>query len=221
MLTSDSMAESTDATLLDAWRAGDAKAGGELFARHFESIFRFFRNKVAGDIEDLVQQTFLACVEGRDRFRDDASFRTYLFSIARRRLHRSYRRAYRAARTIDFGVSSVWDLAPSPSCVLVEHDEQRLLLEALRRIPVDHQIVLELYHWEGLSGPALATVLEIPEPTVRSRIRRGTAMLRRQMKEIASSRQVLESTLTNLDGWARSVRERIEPRASTSSATPS
>ena len=41
----------------------------ELFERHFEPVYRFFFHKVEGDAVDLVQRTFLACVEARDRFR--------------------------------------------------------------------------------------------------------------------------------------------------------
>jgi len=59
----------TDSELFDAWLRGDARAAAELFERHFDAIARFFRNKVIEGHEDLVQQTFAACLESRDRFR--------------------------------------------------------------------------------------------------------------------------------------------------------
>ena len=59
------------------------------------------------------------------------------------------------------------------SAEAAQHEEQRLLLEALRRIPLDLQIAIELHYWEGMSGPDLAQVLDIPEGTVRSRLRRA------------------------------------------------
>ena len=52
--------QKTDFELLEAWREGDQRAGKELFARHFDSIYRFFRSKVDDAAEDLTQQTFLA-----------------------------------------------------------------------------------------------------------------------------------------------------------------
>ena len=85
----------TDAELLERWRSGDREAGNELFERHFHSICRFFENKISGDIEELVQSTFLACVDGRDKFRGQSSFRTYLFSIARYQLYGYFRRNQR------------------------------------------------------------------------------------------------------------------------------
>jgi RNA polymerase sigma-70 factor (ECF subfamily) len=66
----------SDYELLDVWRAGDPKASGELFDRHFRGLYRFFRNKGVKGVDDLVQQTFLGCVEGRCRMRGDATFRT-------------------------------------------------------------------------------------------------------------------------------------------------
>ena len=68
-------AHDDDDDLLERWRAGDKRAGNALFERHFRSLVRFFRNKVSTGIEDLVQETLLACVRGRDRLRDDGSFR--------------------------------------------------------------------------------------------------------------------------------------------------
>ena len=205
------VAEPSDVELLGAWRAGDDDAGNRLFDRHFQSVFRFFRTKVDGAVDDLVQQTFLACVEGRHRMRGDASFRTYLFAVARNRLYMHYHRSQR--EPVDFTETSLYDLSPSPSRVLVDHAEQRLILEALRRLPLDYQIALELYHWEGMTGPELAAALEIPEPTVRSRIRRGTERLRAGIAQLTDTARVLESTLTDLAKWAEGIRAHVDAQA--------
>ncbi|WP_420829612.1 RNA polymerase sigma factor [Nannocystis pusilla] len=69
-----------------------------LFERHFESVYRFFCNKVPRDADDLVQETFLECVGAKERFRQDASFRTFLFAIARKVLLKYRERWARATR---------------------------------------------------------------------------------------------------------------------------
>jgi RNA polymerase sigma-70 factor (ECF subfamily) len=86
-------AAETDADLLRAWADGNKSAGEQLFERHFEAIARFFRNKLTAEAqhEDLIQQTFLGCVEARDRFRGDASFRSFLFAIAHNQLGKHWR----------------------------------------------------------------------------------------------------------------------------------
>jgi RNA polymerase sigma factor (sigma-70 family) len=203
----------TDVELLEAWRGGDRRAGEQLFERHYAAIARFFRNKLEFGVDDLIQRTFLACVEGRERIRGDASFRTYLFAVARNLLGKHYRGRQLHGDRIDFGVTSIHDLAPSPSVVVAEHEEQRLLLDALRRIPLDHQIVLELYYWERLTSAEIAGVLDVPHGTVRTRIRRAKQLLEEQLRALDGERAVVESTVANLESWAASLRKLLEGRA--------
>ena len=197
----------TDVELLDRWRDGDLGAGDALFNRHFTSVHRFFRNKVQEEaLEDLVQQTFMASVEGRERFRSDSTFRTYLFGVAHNLLRDHYRRQ-RKVEVLDFGETSVEDVRVGPNTLLGRQQEQRLLLEALRRIPIDSQIVLELYYWEELSASQTAAVLGIPEGTVRGRVRKAKALLKKKLTVLARSAADLESTVQDLEGWAASLRE--------------
>jgi RNA polymerase sigma factor (sigma-70 family) len=200
----------SDVELLEAWRGGDRRAGERLFERHYDAVARFFRNKVDFGVDDLIQRTFLACVESKDRMRGEASFRTFLFAVARNLLSKHYRSKHRLGDAIDLGVTSLHDLAPSPSVVLGEHQEQRLLLEGLRRIPLDHQIILELYYWEGLTSAEVAQVLDVPHGTARTRIRRAKQLLEEQLRALQGDRALIESTIANLDAWAASLREALD-----------
>ncbi len=199
----------TDFELLDAWKAGDLEAGNALFQRHFDGVCRFFRNKVAEGVDDLIQRTFLACVESRDRFRKEASFRTYLFTLARNELYAQFKRSHRERDRLDPLETSMHDLGPSATALVAQQKEQRLLLEALRRIPGDHQITLELYYWEDMPASQLARVLGIPEGTVRTRIRRAKALLEGALAELDASPEQLRSTLADIEGWARSLRDAV------------
>jgi RNA polymerase sigma-70 factor (ECF subfamily) len=135
----------TDFALLDAWRDGDRSAGSELFARYFGPVYGFFRSKLEHAAEDLTQQTFLNCVEARDDFRRTGSFRTYLFVVARNVLFGYLRRRGNKATDIDFEVTSIADLDPSPSTLLAFREDHKMLVHALRRLPLDLQVALELY----------------------------------------------------------------------------
>lgn len=208
------MEERDDFALLDAWRAGDAAAGDRLFAAHFDAIFRFFRNKVDdAAAEDLTQAVLLACVDGRDRFRQAASFRTYLFAIARNHLLMHFRKKGRSKEAPADDTASVADLGASPRTFAQARQEQELLLAALRRIPVDFQIAVELYYWEDLGTRELAEILGVPEGTVRSRLARAREHLMREIEALAASPELSSSTMQGFDTWARSLRDLLGARA--------
>lgn len=195
------LAAADDLELLRAWRDGDAAAGSTLFDRHLPSVSRFFRNKIDGDVEDLVQETFLACVRGRDSFEQRSSFRTYLFGIAHNLLRRHYER--RRGSKVDGLTTSVADLGCSAGSVLARAQEHELLLRALRHLPMEFQTTLELFYWEELDGRALAEVLDIAPGTVRSRVTRARQMLREKITELAARPEVREATLAGLERLAK------------------
>lgn len=206
-----------DLALLEAWRAGDAAAGERLFEKHFDAVFRFVRTKVGDPAEDLVQAAFLACVAGRDRLRADASFRAYLFAAARNLVYEHWRKKYRGEPDrlpSDMGQMSAHDLGPSPSSLLGKRDDERLLVMALRRLPLDFQMAIELYYVEGLKSREVAEVLDIPHATVRSRLRRGLEQTREWVERLADTPAVLETTMSRLDVWAKQVRAGGEPEPS-------
>ena len=196
----------TDRELLEAWHSGSAAAGEALFERHFDAVMRFFRNKIDDGPEELVQRTFLACLEGRTRFRGDCSFRTYLFAVAHNTLKAHFRARRRRGVEIDFTAESVWGLAPSPSTLAVRDRSQRVLLDALRRIPVESQVVLELHYWEGLTAAEIGSVIEVPLGTAKTRIRRARQLLHAAIEERARG-ESLDVSQLDLDAWAQSVRQ--------------
>jgi len=199
--------ETEDADLLEAWRSGDKAAGETLFLRHYERVSWFFHNKAGEHALDLVQGTFLACLETRDRIRETAAFRSYLFGVARNVLHDHYRRKRRDRAQLDFTQKSAQDLAPSAITLIVKRQEQQLLLAALRRIPVESQIILELIFWEKLTPRELAEVLELKYHTARSRIRTAREQLKKAMRQVTKVPELVKTTLEDLEGWAQRVRE--------------
>jgi len=174
----------TDLELLGAWRGGDIAAGDVLVSRHWASISRFFRAKVGDDGADLISQTFLACVESKDKIEGD-NIKAYLFGVARRRLADHLRKRVRAP-AIDFTVSSLVDLATGPATAVARRQRSELLRDGLARIPLDDQIALELSYFEAMSTREIADVLEIPENTVRSRLSRAREKLRAALAELAT-----------------------------------
>lgn len=199
----------SDVELLAAWRRGDSGAGALLFDRHVRAVARFIRTKVGreSEVEDLVQATFLGLVEAGERWRGEGSLRAYLLGIAYHKVQRFY--AARRREPVDLEVSSVHDLAPGPSTALARRAEERLLLAALRRLPLRYQVVVELFYWEDLPGAEIAGVLGEPEGTVRTHLRRARLRLAEEMKRLTADPSLLESTVSGLDTWARQLRDAL------------
>jgi RNA polymerase sigma factor (sigma-70 family) len=197
-----------DAELLEAWRGGDDEAGIQLYDRHVAAVARFFRNKLPDQAEELIQQTFLALVESRDRIRAGITFRAFLLGIARFKLLDCLAKVAKN-RPVDHEADSIADLAPGPSTIMARKREQRLLLEGLRRIPVEHQIALELFYWEELSAAEIAEVFGISHSAMRSRMSKARALLEEQMAKLAESPDLLGSTVAGFDGWIADIRARM------------
>jgi RNA polymerase sigma factor (sigma-70 family) len=198
-----------DFALLEAWRAGDESSGQRLFGRHLDTLYRFFHNKTSGDIDDLVQETMMACLKSQEAFEQRSSFKSYLLGIARFRLYEHYRSAARDGARLEFDTVTLHDLDPTPSRHVADRAEEQLLLTALRHLPINAQIALELTYWEDMPAPAVAEVLGIPVDTVYSRLRRAKEMLKEKLERLARTREQLEWTQTDLQVWAQAMRDKL------------
>ncbi|RMG97352.1 MAG: sigma-70 family RNA polymerase sigma factor [Deltaproteobacteria bacterium] len=204
-----------DRTLLDAWRNGDASAGQALVSRHYEAVYRFFLGKADPQAcEDLVQATFEVLCRRADDFRGDSTVRTFLFGIARHKLLRYYERK-RIARDRSAGFDPAVEPLPTEGAersivsLFAARDREMLVVQALRTMPFDDQVLLELKDYEGLKARELAEILEIPPGTVASRLHRARKRLAEAVRRLEADPALVERTVTDLDGAMRAIRDRI------------
>lgn len=198
--------------LLHAWRAGDLEAGDRLLVRYHKLIWRTVATKIPEHaVEDLVQEVIVALIKRRDTLESDAKFRSYALAVTRNVIQNFIRKRYQ--RPVDLAgtmESSVQELGMGPSSIVLAKQQHRMLLDALRSLPLDDQFVLELYYWEGMTGPELGAVFDILEPTVRGRLRRAKKRLDERMGDLAKQHQELAETMTTFESWAAGVREAID-----------
>ncbi|MGH1347824.1 MAG: RNA polymerase sigma factor [Nannocystales bacterium] len=188
-----------DGTLLSAWAEGDRAAGAKLLERHHEILYRFFRNKVSSGVEDLMQQTMLACTKAVGRFRGESGFRAFLLGIARREFLHYLRTRSRKQAPLQPLVASVAALMESPSQVAALRSEQEMVAAGMRHLPVDLQVTLELFYWEDFSVAEVAEATEVAAGTVKSRLHRGRAQLRTWIeKQEAVAPGLRSSTLARI-----------------------
>lgn len=165
-------------SLVAAWRQGDEAAGNALFVRCLPSITRFFKNKVSADADDLVQRTLVVCLEAQGNYRGESSFRSFALGVANNVLYKHIRASASRPKIGEIGEASIADLAPGPGTMVGKDEAEQQVIDALRRVPLDQQVVLELHYWEELTVREIAETLQIPLGTAATRLQAGRRLLR-------------------------------------------
>lgn len=161
----------SDGELIARWKAGDQRAATELVERHAPALARFAvstgaRDRDAGAIDELVQDTFVRAFASLDGFRGDSSFRTWLFSIERRLLldrRRSERRHPRAAEVTEGDAATEFDALDE----VLALETMGRVREAIERLTATQREVFMLRVVEGLSYREIARIVETTEGAAR------------------------------------------------------
>jgi RNA polymerase sigma factor (sigma-70 family) len=188
-----------EAELLAAYAAGcsgAAHAFARLYDRHDETTFRFIRRTLgaahADAAEDLHQETWLAVSRHAGVFDPArASFRAWLFTIARRKVLDHFRRkkVVVVAGTIEDVVvgEGPSDLGPTPLQIVETREDARRLVTAIEALPLAQRESLMLSVDGGLSLEEIAQVTGVGAETAKSRLRYARAQLRRVLSHEGAS----------------------------------
>ncbi len=180
----------TDRELLEAVRAGDASALRELLERHAPSVFRFAMKMCRGrdDAEDVAQETLLAAVRGAKDVRQDSSFTTWLYAVARNFCIRMRRRQKlqprRDASTDDASTDAPSELN-APDDDASAHEIAVALDRAIGNLEDKYREVIVLRDIEGLSAAEVADVLGVSVEAVKSRLHRARTEVRASLERFA------------------------------------
>jgi RNA polymerase sigma-70 factor (ECF subfamily) len=171
----------------------DAEAFTDVFDRHFVAVYRYIARRAGRDVaEDLASQTFTLAFAHRGQYRDDlGTARPWLFAIATNLLRAGHRGDERRLAVVERlrneVVASSSGLALGAAARSLELEDE--LSEALAELPPDQREALLLHVWGEMSYTEVASALEIPIGTVRSRISRACAALRLQLEPPAAAGQ--------------------------------
>jgi RNA polymerase sigma factor (sigma-70 family) len=188
-----SSASPDDAALLALWCRGEATAAQALYERHGAALLRFAAAMLPSRqaAEDVVHDTFVELLRRPDRF--DAGrgpLAAYLYGIARHRLSRvarlSLREAELKSEPTAEEVAEAGPAASGPASepVFAGADELVDRAQTIERVraavhdlPLVHREVVALCDLEELPYATVATILDCPIGTVRSRLHRARALL--------------------------------------------
>jgi RNA polymerase sigma-70 factor (ECF subfamily) len=193
-----------DGELVAALRAGDESTVRDLFSRSYPMMKRVARSYVASEAvaEEIVQETWLAIVDGIDRFEGRSALGTWIFSILTNQAKTHRARERRALPFSSVGPADVEEPAVDPDRFQNDDDawpghwatpprpwqkpERRLLSleardevkEALAQLPERQRLILVLRDVEGLSAEEVCDLLALSQENQRVLLHRGRSKLR-------------------------------------------
>jgi len=178
-----------DARLLDGVAAGDSDALALLFDRHGAAVLGVLTRMLgrAGEADEVLQEVFLWLWKHPRRYdASRSSLRGWLLVLARSRAL-DVLRADRSRRVREEGVERERPTVhePVPLADLEQRERQRRLQAALVTLPDEQRRCIELAFFSGLSHSQIATRLQQPLGTVKSRIQLGMAKLRTALGSLA------------------------------------
>ena len=174
----------TEEELLEQARRGENAARTELVMRHGRRLFGLAAGLLGAgdaDVNDVVQETFLAAFDGGlQAFKGDATLSTWLSGVLVNRVRKL--RRYRQSRPA--GPLEGVERQPADrhaSRGVATQVEQRVdVATMLDSLPPEYREVIVLREWQQMSYAEMAAVLGVPERTAETRLTRARRMLRQQ-----------------------------------------
>jgi len=161
-----------DAALARAAREGNRAAFGRLYERYRRMVHGILLTRVPhGEVDDLVQDVFLAAMRQLPALRDDGAFGGWLAMIARNRAHDYHRRAREFTELPE-------DLPAGER----PGAEALAALEAIRTLPEAYRETLMMRLVEGMSGDEIAARTGMTAASVRVNLHRGMKQLRQVLQ---------------------------------------
>jgi len=157
--------------MVDAARAGDGEAFGRLYAFYARMVHGILMARVPPDeVDDLVQDVFLAAYRKLHTLRDTAAFGPWLAMIARNRANDFHRHKTETA-----------DLPEDVVAADRTEAEANAILALIQRLPDAYRETLVLRLVEGMTGPEIAERTGLTAASVRVNLHRGMKQLREKL----------------------------------------
>ncbi|MCU0317455.1 MAG: sigma-70 family RNA polymerase sigma factor [Fimbriimonadaceae bacterium] len=180
-----------DQALVDRAKRKDVEAFGKIVDAYQSRVLGFVRRMVLNEDEalDVTQEVFIKAFRAVDRFDGRCSLRTWLFRIAHNLCIDRARKVSRSAHVSQISLvveedeeREVADMRFDPASALLQRELSQVLEESLAAMSEKLRIVLILHDQEDMSYEEIATTVDIPVGTVKSRLFLARAFLQNRLK---------------------------------------
>jgi len=166
---------------------GELAAFQLLYERHRGGLYRYFLRQSPREVaEELFQDVWTRVIQARRRYRPDATFRTWLYTLARNLLIDYWRRQGRdplagSANTDAALVAAGESRTGNPRRLAGLRDCLEQLLRLVECLPVLQREAFLLRHDAGMTLPEIAAALDTGAETAKSRLRYAMERLRTEL----------------------------------------
>jgi RNA polymerase sigma-70 factor (ECF subfamily) len=174
----------SDEDLMLRYAGGDPGAFQQLYERHRGGLYRYFlRQNNRSVAEELFQDVWMRVIKSRKRYRPEAAFKTWLYTLAHNRLVDHWRRegarpVEQSAADDDCPEMSAPDTNPGPSRLVDLRDCIEQLLQLVSGLPDVQRQTFLLRHEAGMSLAQIARAMSTGTETAKSRLRYAMDRLR-------------------------------------------
>jgi RNA polymerase sigma-70 factor, ECF subfamily len=171
--------------LVNSAREGDRAAFGRLYDRYARMVHGILLARVPPrEVDDLVQEVFLAALRQLHALRDVSRFGAWLSAITRNRANDHYRKSGpEAALSEPVSENQPENRGSKPA----DAEHAAMILAVVRRLPEAYREPLILRLVEGMTGPEIAARTGLKHGSVRVNLCRGMQLLRERLEETAKS----------------------------------
>ena len=179
----------TDDALIDRFRdKGDEEAFADLVRRYRERVFRLAASILGpgftAEAEEVAQEVFLRVHHALASFRGEAQFSSWIYRVAfNQAVNLKTRVRYRVPHLSDQVLAAVASPLPDPFDHLEAARRDQALAGCMNELPEVYQSVLRLHYWVDTSVAEIASLLDVPENTVKSYLQRARRLLHEMLKE--------------------------------------
>ena len=155
----------------------------EQFNRHYADLYRFARRMLGNceGAEDVAQEAMLRFARDKAGKLYGESARKWLFVVARNLcISQLRRRSSHSTVSLDECVETC-SLTPNPSDAAVSNERGRQIERAIAKLPADMREVIVLREYEAMNYEEISGIVDCPIGTVRSRLARARAELRKHL----------------------------------------
>jgi RNA polymerase sigma-70 factor, ECF subfamily len=180
---------SDEAVLVSRAKGGDRSALEALVRQNYGTVYRFLLSRVRDEdrAADLTQDTFMRASRSIENFRGQASFRTWLLTIATNQLRNSVRARQRKNEVDLTRVDDLPSPSEGPDVKAEDRAEIGRVQAMLDRLPEKQRLTVSLRLHDDLSFREIAEVLGSSEGSARVNFFHGIRRLRELLNESRSA----------------------------------